>query len=709
MSLPTITFRDSNGELPYEDGRQHTREFAGEWSVTLSERWSGKVAILGEPLLFLTSTDGLTWELPTPKSKRMTEKLNSTVKAPVGILTVVLTDSEDQIVQGSESELEIWPTNLTESELQEILEEIGRLALSTSTYLQSQIRNPIREGVGRQTFTGKTHIASYFESAEALIDLAETVQQNWSLICKRPLNKIEMEVGIQRKYQTSSPRSLIDAKIRPAKKDRLGLVRVSSWDCSENRFLCYVLDHFLILQGRYHVQLLQSLTLELEEDMKDRETMNEKGDIENGLFYFPLLAKQARKRREEVDEETRVLLKQTRAMANQLEEHVGWARRARSAPFLREIVTPEWLPPPSQRLLGTPGYEAVANRLYNSYQSTLDEPQPALALCKEIQLGNVRGTWELYEIWCLLRIYRFFVEKLEFQVNGLYLFDALSVRRGQLHIPRNTRFGLKREIEGGPNLTADFYYERELVVNGQSRKPDIFIEIGIADEKLTFALDAKYRDYSMQKETQIIEDVVDCAQNKYRIPYKLNGSFILHTDKQFDYWGEMPLTKKIQREYNIPLYKDNNRQGYVGHRQGAIRLRPGYNPDKQIRKLASLMFQYHGRLVGVCIHCLRKLDPKNGEIQMQPTNWEKQRHQINNPEDIEKLLPLGKYEGRGRPLYCVCGVCSNFWVIQHCGNPKHLLLKAGDLCLHEEMPNHSWWYICPECGKQGNPNYYRYG
>jgi len=718
VSLPTITFQDPQGELPYiDDDCQHTREFAAEWSIKLSERWNGRVALAGKPLLLLESDDGITWVLPQTLSKRKDRELRETVKSPVGILTAVLTDSQGEPVQGTQKKLEVGPQNITDSELQALLEDIGLLALSTSTYLQAQLRQPIREGAGTDTFTGKTPVACYFESAEALIGLAETVKQSWPLVCQRPLSTIEMEVGVQRKFHPASPQSIIDAKIKPAHKARLGLVRISTGDCSENRFLCYVLDRFMILLGTFYVNLLNTLAAEFEEEAKDRKDREGSRDNEGELAPFPQTTQnKAEDKRKEAGEESQRLQGQAKQMAGRLEQYIEWARHARAAVFLRDVITPENLPPPSQRLLGTPGYATIASRFYNSYRSSLAEPQNAFALFRKIQLGNVRSTWELYEIWCLVRIYSFFVTKLGFKTNGTYLFDELTVRRGELYIPRNTEFGLVLKVEDGPELKAVFYYELELFKDGGFNKPDIFIELVVAGEKLSFALDAKYRDYSMQGVSQIVEDVEGCAQNKYRIPHELDGSFILHTDERFDYWGEMPLAVQIEKIYRSAVDAHKGQQTYVGHRQGAIRLRPGRNPDKQIRKLASLMLQYHGRLVGICIHCVRRLKPENGEIQLQPTGKsnnvknETPTVQTNSRKDrielVEGLISLGKYVGeRVQPLYFLCDSCARLWVVQHCGQRDHLILKAGDLTLHERMPNQGWWYVCPTCGEQGNPNY----
>lgn len=61
---------------------------------------------------------------------------------------------------------------------------------------------------------------------------------------------------------SSSPQSLIKAKLNPSNRQTLGFNRVESNQCTENEFLCYVLDVYLkdLVNGIANV--LDSLIIE---------------------------------------------------------------------------------------------------------------------------------------------------------------------------------------------------------------------------------------------------------------------------------------------------------------------------------------------------------------------------------------------------------------------------------------------------------------
>lgn len=694
MDYPKITFVDDSGVLLGEDGVPRTRQFGKEWWVHLTEPWDGRVVIQGDPPLQLVSEDRINWFVPKDTSRK--KPIAKAVYAPAGTISVILTDEQSNPITVSESKLEIEPANITEEELQIMLRQIGILAVSTATLLNTEILGPVPDSVGREQYAGTTQgLEAYFQSAEAILRLGKAFQQNWSFIQQRPLKKIRVETAVNRDYShVRSPQMLIERYLSKPNALQRGLTRVSSTNCSENQFLCHILDHYLINLAEATAANLDSLI---------------RGTIEHDGYSLRMLknfGEHLEKKISEVNQGIEELNNRIGRAVIKLRDIADWAREARSAPFLKSIPTPREMPEITQRLLGTPGYAAVLRTFFSSQKGTLEGFVKVFALFADCWQGRVRPTWELYEIWCLAQLYESFIEKLKLRpINGRSLYDEITMRQGQIEIPRNKAFILQGKFaNNGPEIEVRLYYEKILQddTRNSQRTPDVFIELLINKTlKGTFVFDAKYRNYEEQGVQQIVEDVEGCARGKYLDPFHLTASFILHTDRNVDYWGEMPLRTKL----NTPDASED----YAEHRFGAISFRPHLKPgqqiskrseelDKQINKIFSLILQYHGEQKDICVYCARKLTVGT-EIRLQP---ERPTTDPQEQEYIEYLLHTDLNKKLGTPLYCVCHECTKFWVIQHCvRKPEHLILKTKDICLHErsEKGDTGWWYKCPVCGR----------
>ncbi|HHT72287.1 MAG TPA: hypothetical protein GX008_01055 [Firmicutes bacterium] len=691
---PKITFRDENGPLPEIDGLPHIRQFQGEWWVQLSTPWEGKVALKKRDgqLLELTSTDKQNWFIPKDRPKK--RRIRDAVKTPAGTVLVKLTDEHGRELhgQGTAAKLEVLTANIGDEELEKMLRDIGLLALSTSTYLYGNLAGPVPDQLGEGQIGGIPQgMRGYFRSAESLLRLGRALQQNWAVITKRPLREIKVGTGINRDYyQVRSPQMLVKAYVRGPHTPQLGLRRLSGSDCSENQFLCHLLDHYLILVAEGTAALLQSSQGEL----VDESVLDELASIAN----FEGFTRQARARLSKANQVTAELNKTIAATLQELQQTIEWAKKARRTSFLKDVSTPRVLPEITQRLLGTPGYAAVVREFFNSRKASLDGIQHVLSLFTELWQGNVKATWELYEIWCLVRLYSSLITQLHLRPeDGRSLFDQIKIKRGELVIPTNTRFGLRGTIPGGPTLAIGVYYEKELPKPSGSGhvKPDIFLEIDITrgsrKKELQVVFDAKYRDYNAQGIPQVLEDVEGCARDKYGKPFNLTAAFILHTDEELDFWGEKPLAARL----NTPEAD----RSYLAHRLGAISLRPGYTANRQLRKIFGLILHYHGEQRDICIHCARALGPGT-EITLRPGTYVPPNR--TETKWIEELLHTDTNKCYGIPLYCNCQTCGRVMVIQHCVyRPSHAILKTGELCLHEPIPNAqgNWWYKCPVCGE----------
>lgn len=701
MNYPKFYFVDKYGS-PFDkddQGIQYTIQYNKNWFIQVDHEWNGGIIIEGNPSIKLEFKNRL-WQLPNI-TKRQNQVLYETIKnaggkgGGSGLITAKLTDQSGKILEDSPSaQLFIEVANFSEQQFQQMIKEIGLLALSSSSCVNRNIDIPIQEKIGElnhgyEWLAGRGNIVT----ATSLFELAEVFKANWSAIAKRPLKSIKHEKGIVNINKAHSfPQMLIQAKINPQKKSMIGMSRIESVNCPENEFLCYILDNYLIKLGENIVELLKNLRTSIYIDERHYPENLKLGALSPQQFnliqkaknnYFNPIQKQQKYK----DGLSQKLL--------ELKIYISWAKKIRNSSFLANIKTPNNISSSSLRLTGNPNYGAIYQKFRKLKGGTLNKVSKILSLLDVTQNGTIRPVWNIYEIWCLINLYN------AFQVYGnmqppkksLSLMESIKINKytGTLEIPKDQEFILERTLDKNQKLIVKFKYEPRFYVNGSGLRPDIYITVITPNDTYNYCFDAKYRDYSKQGGGVLIDDILGTARDKYLNKLNTTASFILHSDTNsnttINYWGEIPLQEKlrelkdktpyIQFTDNINVDKE---KGYVSHKYGAISLIPDTsktqgNLQKQLQKILKMVLQYHSRLLNICLCC--------GEYVKEPIS-------ITN--------------SRTQGACYSCPQCGNFWLDHWCNGSGHKLLKCQDSFhrlsnnANNARPEKNWWYRCPECG-----------
>lgn len=693
MNYPSIDFVDDNGELPWQDGIQHIRQFGGRWRVRLQGEWLGGVAIdENSPLRLVKVPNKNDWVLP--KNTTQQQQVIKELAGSAGQITAVLLDSSGKpIKDGTKATLAIAPANITDEQLDQLIREIGLLALSTSSHVAKEMSVSLGEESGNKT-KGLEWVPGHglLVTATALLRLASVVKENWATIEKRPLKSIVTEVApVNVGRVNSSPQSLIKAKVQPANRRVLGITSVESTKCSENEFLCYILDVYLgdVAKGlAENLEKILNSQLAIENNITCPRGLS--GNSKESYDFIEMV----KRRIEDFNTNKEEQRKYIGEKVQELKSCVEWAKQARKSGFIKEVDTPSKAPSLSQRLIGSPSYSLIFEKYSNSQGGLLPRIENVMYLLECTYHSKLRCTWEIYEIWCFVRLYSAFVlyANMKPPRNERLMFECIDIKNGMLKIP-NREFKLEGFLEGGNKFSVSLWYNSPF----KGKRPDIRITISVENESPEqYCFDAKYHNYEQQGYEWFVGNVLGVARDKYLYLLDSYASFILHTD-DIDYWGEVPFRQilpnkvkfsfdrskvvgKVERdkdEYFI-LESDiekENKNGEVGHRYGAVSLKPNQKTEIQLKKLIRLLLQYHGSLKTACIPCGYQLQEA----------------------DFKKNSSAHK---KGVGTYCSCPNCGDFWVIQHCSNGAHPLVKFKD-SFHKrsehEKHKEKWIYICPEC------------
>lgn len=670
-NYPTIKFVDDRGNvLPTdEDGLQHIQQFWQFWQIYLSDRWLGKVRLLGNPnidLLNVAKTNY--WQFKN-------NQIPPSIISGAGIVTVILIDEKGNQIEATKTRLAIHPASLTDSQLDRMIADIGTLALSVSSCVNREIKISSDQASDETSYGQKwSPYQGMLTTAEALIELTSVMKQNWIALEKRSLKDIETTIGkVSRSRVYTSPKLLIKAYSQPAKQNFMGMVRTETTNCSENQFLCYLLDIYLQDVAKGIISSLKALKID---NVERRLIPSRRNDHQLTKFWEDT--------QKNIDQRTKKINQfelSVKGKIKQLQECLVWAKYARNSSFLRNVSTPHTLPNHSLRLTGSPAYGAI----YACYSSTqghlLENLQQQILSFENLAPKNIKPVWEIYEVWCFVSIYSAFILYAGMSYEPSEdLFENLIVSMGTIQIPKNRPFRLSKELGDRRQLTVTLTYESEQYnLYGKLRKPDILIEVLINGMSVSkFGFDAKYRNYRDQGYERFQKDVIEIAKFRYQKELSLKACFILHTDKNYDYWGEVPFSRFAQEKFQF----GQNKNDYVGHQYGAIALFPDADPDKanqQLKKIIRLLLQYHlhESLISTCISCGYSLNPKQNIFT------------------------------QGLSTYYGCPECGDFWVVNSCYGDHHHLLKFSNYFHRKsDHPEHRdrWMFICPECGSDPSPD-----
>jgi hypothetical protein len=678
MNYPLIYFVDRQGKkLPEEDGCQHYRQYGGSWAVEIEGDWNGTVGLLGETEIFhLTKISPTQWVIPENDS------VGKEIATRSGFITAVMLDSNLHLIsRPSQAQLWISPGGLSESNLNEIIAEIGFLALSVGSLVRHQASTPVGEQTG--SYIGQSMLSGdrLLPTAQALLDLYRSIRNVWTEIEKRPLRSFRSEmVAVDVNRKLNSPQALISRILNPSKKQIITTGSVESLDCSENQFLCYLLDIYL---HNIAGSLIESIENNLGEEPLINANYFPSGDRVENKTISHFLGK-ARNRYESRQSKLTATRTTKLQVLSDLHECTEWSKNVRNNYFLSNVVTPDTPNLSSQRLIKSHTYGSILEA-YNKYNGGhLSDIRKIIRLYQETVNLSVKKTWELYEIWCFVKLYSALAIQLRLKLpaNAENLFESIQLDNGELSIPKNIEFRLHGKLNNRAIINISLWYEPE----EKGLRPDFKLKIAINRIENTYYFDAKYRNYKNQKVQQFIDDVVGTAKNKYLNKLSAKTSFIFHSDSRFDFWGEVPLESFIQSHFSEQ--SSEVKTGYINHAYGAISLIPGISADRQIDRMIRLIFQYHNQFCTTCLNCGCEAETQTSWI---PDYWSEQTL----TENI-----INRVSGSwGGAIYCSCKQCGDFWVVQRCYKIHHRLLKFAN-SFHKRSPNYpgSWIYLCPECG-----------
>ena len=690
MNYPTISFVNASGQLlpTDKDGIPFVVQFKARWYIKLDCPWPGGVALKGSSYLRLYPTPkGNLWEPPST--------LGGNINRRSGEITAVLVDKDHRVIHnGPKAVLRVRPASISEQQMDAMISDIGIMALTTACCVNRAVPIPLGEQAGIQNL-GRQWIAGsgLLATATALLDLANTVRDVWPELEKRPLKSFTAQPGlVDIKRASFTATALLQRTINPAKRRIRSIQRIESTSCCENGFLCYVLDKYLQVLAGALSSSLNSLAFD---DLSDRfvPVRSKRKDEE-----FSDFVRRSRRNIQLANEQRHILKQEISNAISNLEDCQQWAKNARQSQFIKDVATPQLPSLTSLRLTESLTYGLIYAKFVQVKGDALESVQEVSHLVESIFQGQVKPTWEIYEIWCLAKLYSGFImhTALNIPTGEAGLFQCLSIAEdGSIDAPKEKKFRLIAATDHGVPLEVNLIYEPRLQnINNQLRTPDFIVETVIGEDKKDYCFDAKYRCYEQQGAKVLVGDVVGTAKEKYKQELGVAASFILHSDADIDYWGEVPFDH-FCRGKGIAATGDES--AWIGHEYGAIALVPERNENVQIKRIIRLLFQYHSsHLSTTCLTCGCKLTRESA-----CASWKSKM-----PESIlidRTVRGTGK-SGNGTGVYCSCPKCGDFWVIQNCFGPNHRLLKFQD-CFHEISAKHQgkWMYVCPVCGSDPSP------
>ncbi len=707
MKYPELLFVDERGvELQKEDECYHVRQFHGGWQVTTRTAWAGSIGIVvdgHQRSVVLERVQGsgeiARWRLPSAKSIEnnhdwRSEVLRETRSATGEITAVLMDDNGKSEVQGSPTaKLRVSPGNVTQSELDQMLHEIGAFAFSSYSCAQARIQKPV--SIERDSANNKESIDFHWYSrrcdlvlAQSLLELCDVVVRKIPVILQAPLTVLVREM-VPSRIPSSLP-SAYESRItreRPAVRSAALPRSRESLDCPENRFISWVLQRFVIPLCR----LVERQLLEIEKFQPAEGKM----PTLNTAASDQLRVK-SRSRTAEITFDANLLRETARTLRVDIQNAQLSMKKIVEAPMFTNVILPKSLPHVTTRLMKTRGYSEI----YKAFTIVKGGPdhqlQKLLRLLHLLEMGQIRPTWEVYETWCFTRIYEGLISEFGGSVPlpGESLIDRIVIDNGEIKVlpePCTLEFTSSHPLHY-QNIVFRLWREPRLRSKNNDKnkmqmlRPDILLEVSKNMQKQHFVFDAKYRGYKSsvgRHANFLVKDVRDVAREKYLNSLdsfpdgsQLNivASFILHSerDDRYDYWGEQPFDDFLEF-LNIEKINMNE---HVAHRYGAVRFRTAneqaQSTKNSIKKLLHLI-AYHSKFESVCLHC---------GVQA---------------ESVDNSAKRTK----GRAYSCPS--CGDFWLVHNCRGDVHAIHKrrADNIHLPSKNSTSGWMYVCPVCGDTG--------
>jgi hypothetical protein len=743
--MPTLTFYDDSGRELSQDtetGYAVHVEFS-DWYVRGLLPADGHLVIRrgnGREEQLVWEPQLVAWKLPT-KPKEAAKKFRKQVHGTTGLLRFYRSSG----IPGSESEelfpgLYISPASLTEDEFRALLERLGELVvlLDSPTVAPVYGFHPDTRGRTEHDESSYNQPAGkeLLQRVERFIGLCETIQQYWPLITQRPscdLRREEVMVPAESPYIAADPSAVISYALHPGRREIKSVVAVESLDVADNRFLAYLLTDVILHRAGPLLRALKQRGLWLSK----QPSLSARLDALPPDFradYGRLWQVTDRRRDEE--------LKRLRRLWKEVQEAERWASLQLQSSFLADCK-PELPFQPSQRLLQSPDYGSVYSAFVNYRADASQQSTKGTDLLRAIEERAIHPTWDLYEKWVFVEIYRALVQDFGFRPIRSNLLDELSTENARLSLPEGRKLELVLVLAGEiearctvslsyapriqsppceagkncynsricPNLLC---YRHIMGNNGRwSRlQPDIWLGIVVdGNRALKFAIDAKTRRYGSQTiedtfgdkdkvakkygvdlDTVFKVDLLGTAKLEYLNGLGLTAAFIIHSDPdpdpQYTFWGGMPYEHLPEQE------RMKGKASYwPGHRFGAVFASP--TRPSNIHRLLKCILMYHCGLYDICWNCRKRMTFENGSARI---DWKAKPKRMTEKQAIAELNAKAY---RGGVVYYRCPDCGAFWIFQRCLGQGHPLIKLGDESFHAQSrkyPTKPWRNLCPQCG-----------
>jgi hypothetical protein len=713
MNTPTFRFVDiDQNPLPVDEdlGVQYTRQYGGRWFVKVKENWNGRICLLGTDTsrnLDLFQDDEGLWSLPLKQQIRdvlpdqTTQSRYEAAIGGAGEVTVCLIGIDGRPLLSSAKKLIVRPGNLTESQFSHMIKEIGLMALSSISCTAYETQG----SVGNDSHTNEISIkwkttGGLSNAVDEVMRVMDMVIQQWPIVNRQPLKSIRSEVDtVSVDKAILSPQLLIQRRLNPMRQTFTTRCRVESVDCTENRFIDYV------------IYVLEKMAQGITELINSQQVVS----IEFPIHASESLPPQVKTAIDDANSKGKGFHKNLLAKASQLQDRAATLKQIQNALRKQGVTRTTVQPVSTMRLMRSPGYGSIF-QAYQHMKQQYEHLSHVVALYDACISGQIRPTWKIYELWCFLRLYHSVqseVAGMKPQRNSQTPFEALAIQNGELLLAENKPFFLETTFDNGRHLAVDLQYQAyELSNTNSERKPDIVMRVTIDQTfKRKFIFDAKYRNYRGQGVKQFVQDIYGTARLKYLegLAEYPKAAFVFHTtySKEFDYWGEVPLYRVVSDSYNdstanksFTVKLDGNGEkgiqlkscDFAAHRYGAVSLIPeiagSEGPSQpQLRKLLHLLLQYH--CSDTSYHTLKAVPGKF---------------------KLENLCLYCGCSAKQVPGYTGFGVCYQcpkckfLWVLQYCGKLKHSILKTMNYHLHRKQnPDmQDWLYECPTCGARYN-------
>lgn len=313
-------------------------------------------------------------------------------------------------------------------------------------------------------------------------------------------------------------------------------------------------------------------------------------------------------------------------------------------------------------------HDLTYGKLYRKLKKFCEDSNYNLSDIEEEQL-NIKELYDIFEVWVF-----FYMIKILIQEQGWKVKDNRNIVKNVNNylVQNKTLYGFsvelthklaerKDKIVEDNIVTMKIVYNKTIKLESGNLRPDFTFIFRCREKGKVFYLDAKYHDYTNNKQA-FINDIQKVAVDKYytkleNTEYSATGSFIVHCNDRFRDFGG-----KAQKE-NSPM-----------HRFGGFSLTPDDTTDFII--WINLIMEWFYDEYNTCWNC--------GNTK---------------PEEEE----LSTFGGKIKYHY-TCLACGSFWVKSHCGSCDCDKIIKHDLPQKQyHIPTKEKWMMeCPKCGESGS-------